>query len=326
MRRTPTAIPYILADTSALLDLAKAQADMPNVTDNATVHHAASFPELMDALTGKRTLVLTREVFRELFPTATGRLDIAQDADGRLHLPQGVGTQMFNRPDSQIIYRLLQDYESVGKLRFYANPKQMLAAGELERGGIAVVDTGDRRESYPEDGHKISRAREYFPPDQVVLDRARERAAMFAPRGNAHTDAGDASLLHLLKDMSDWGTRQHQDVQPLLLSSDNGLLRAVQQDRNLACWPVMPRSYEVIGALAIAQKMKAPNQTFHGYRDAIIHDRTFGGTKPFRENPEAEAKSMGRTIDWLNATAEHAGPNVRRFANESRQPGARGHG
>ncbi len=303
-RLPTTPIPVVLPDTSALLELAIAVEQMPNTLPNSATHQSYSFTELMQKLGQGRTIVLTRDVLRELIPLTVGRLDLAGETPDHWQIPEGIAPCMVQKEGSLGLYNWLQTAQQQGQLRTYPSIDAMMKAGELEagRGGVVIVDTQARISDIMPDGIRRSATREFYPPTGAVLDNLAERVRTYPDK----VDWGRRSVHTLSQCISDQGKANGKAYQPLVLSRDIRLLKTIQDDQSISVWPIMPRTYELLGGMALHEKTQQSKANFFNFREAIDRLRQMQQQEPLPQLPyEPEKKSIARTFEWFNAIGRH---------------------
>ncbi|MFM9889963.1 MAG: hypothetical protein ACKVOE_04860 [Rickettsiales bacterium] len=310
-QRNHAALPIILADTSALMDLACAEMDSDfTLPPNADSFSTQSFGDLIDALTGggQRTLITTRANFIECFRTQSGHFDLAPDAENNPQVEAGAGQEEFKESDGEqpfqlLIHNLFGRYQQTGKLRSYLSIEEMLAAGEIDaaKGGIVIVDTQSKPNPLNPDG-KYNRPNM---PYEGTHDRTH-----FAPRHNRANESGDNCLVKLANHIQDYTQRHHLPQRYLFLNNDTQLSRRIYhlsrgmdgQDPKIA--PYCVRAHELLWAMTQSSTQpKIKEATARRYTNAMQHRREKDGYQLVNDE-HVFFDSVARTTQWLKETKQ----------------------
>ncbi|PZP85221.1 MAG: hypothetical protein DI582_06540 [Azospirillum brasilense] len=302
MKRT---LPFILTDTSMFLNLAGAQlaTDYELPADHeqlGQVDVAAVIDRLTEGPNG-RTLIMTRKILNELFPTAGGRLDFMPDADGKPMFPLGAGPLELYYPNCMPIYDVFSRYAQQGKLRCYESFDAMALAGEVAnpRGGIVIVDTDppNERRSMPADGRRTSPNRDYY--NQVYAPNEVRRFSEKSRRANFNK--GDDTLMALGTMLRDEARLMGTNPDFMLVTNDLDLTRRMIALSTRDFMPVVSRPYEVLwameqdkqpGGMALEQGVAA------GFTNAMAHERAKTG-RQLVNNIQAFTRGVTRATHWL---------------------------
>jgi hypothetical protein len=338
MKRT---LPFILTDTSMFLNLAGAQlaTDYELPADHQQLRQV-DVGAVVDRLTqgpNGRTLIMTRKILNELFPTASGRLDFVTDDDGKPAFPIGVHPYEMRFENSLLVYDIFSRYAQQGKLRCYESFDAMALAGEVTnpRGGIIIVDTDPpkQRRALPEHGRRISKNLDYYEqvyrPDEVKKHRAYAKAK--------HFNQGDNSLMALGTMLRDESRMMGANPDFMLVTNDLDLTRRMIALSAPDFMPVVSRPYEVLWAMEMDKQaggiaMEAGVASH--FTNAMAHERAKRGYELVRNIP-AFRRGVARATHWLedsrtdapallNGAAPTARPWAERTANPPELPSPRG--
>ena len=299
------ALPLIMTDTSALVDLASLELVQDKENLRSPEARANIVRATIDNLLAgnSRTMVMTRRNFIELFQTISGSLDLTQEDDGTLRIPDGPLPGEFRFPDSQIIYNILQDYQANGRLRCYSNSNDFLMeeVGKPQV-GIVIVDVQARGE-YPKHGRLANHASML---GQVLDANSAETKAAQQP------DAADDRLIGLAEKIHDYSNNMGYSQKFLVLNNDKGLSDRFKAlaDRmvgtELQYNPIHSRALDVVAAL-----YKGAQDTIAGcditgaelaaMARATIIDREKRGK--YAPSPASVERRAGLIADWLDVTA-----------------------
>ena len=238
-----TALPIVMADTSALRDLMAMEiaGDQLSPKKGGMVFSTA---ETIDALCvkGNRTLMMPGSVLTELFPTLTGRLSLVRNENGQAAFPIGVPQEILAHAHENSLYHYFSKLAQEGKLRCYRNPEEMLAAGEIDhpKGGVVFVSMG---ETIAPNGqvYSESKARKLMRPIPVAnkVEASTSRSSSDQPASqplkskalndkrqsiiNPYADQGDRDIFDLVATIDEYA--QSIGIKPrlLLFNSDGGL-------------------------------------------------------------------------------------------------------
>lgn len=250
--RNPKNLNLVFADTSALMDLTKGQEYNDHIVPPSTdTFHAQSIDAIMDRLTRDHTLVITREIFKELFPTEAGRLDMMRDESGKLTIPQH-RHKMISHSDALPLYNVFSDYVDSGKLRCYESTDAMIAAGEVDhpKGGIVIVDESTVHRALPEDGQQISaRKQDIFQQHVQSLHRDGGRSSRPKPEKDpAYVDRGEDTMFAAAQAINKHAVAKGLPQRFMVLNNDRRLNDAFERHYR-GVKPVLMRGYQIPWAL-----------------------------------------------------------------------------
>lgn len=298
-------LPFIITDTSMFLTLAGAQMVTdyelpPNHEQLRQVDIGAVIDRLTEGPNG-RTLIMSRKILNELFPTASGRLDFVADDDGKPAFPIGVHPYEFRFENSLSIYDVFSRYAQQGSLRCYESFDAMALAGEIAnpRGGIIIVDTDPReqRRTMPEHGRRISKNLDYY--EQV--NRPNEVRQKIAESRAKHFNKGDDTLV----DLSGMLLREARVLGAgpnfMLVTNDLGLTRRVIAMSKDDFSPLVNRPYELLWAMEQDKGhggMALESGVAANFTNSMAHERAKRGYQLVRD-VGAFKRGVRRATDWL---------------------------
>jgi hypothetical protein len=147
----PKALPVILCDTSAIISLAQNWYEYSSTALHERIPDAQSFSDVMNALMdgNRRTLVLTKSAFFEVFPNHQINGSGFRLPDPATHL-RLTAPHYFKYPEVKYTHPLFDGFRKQNRLRYYDDVEQMLNAGELDtpKGGVVIVNNEPLRKSY----------------------------------------------------------------------------------------------------------------------------------------------------------------------------------
>ena len=250
--KNPKILPLIFADTSALVDLSKAEEwNDYRVSPSQESIDAQSLQHVFDQLTQGHTLVITREIFKELFPTHGGRLDLMRDDAGNLTIPQNRHATIQHH-DSRVMYGIFSDYARDGKLRCYESAEAMLKAGEADapRGGIVIVDEGTLGKDLPPNGEKLSEFKQDLFMQHKKSLHVRDSEREYRPhKAQKYFDSGEDTLFALANTVNAYTERKGLPQRFAVFNNDRRLNIAFEKDYK-GVEPCLIRSYQLPWALS----------------------------------------------------------------------------
>lgn len=311
MKRT---LPFIITDTSMFLSLTGAQmmTDYALPPDHEQLRQV-DVSTIIDKLTqgtDGRTLIMTRIILNELFPTASGRLDFMMDDNGKPCFPVGAHPYEFRFPSSLSVYDVFSRYAQQGNLRCYESFDAMAMAGEMTnpRGGIVIVDTDppNARRSFPENGRRISKNLDYY--EQVMRpNEVREKLTEYRKK---HLNKGDDTLV----DLSSMLLREARMIgicpDFMLVTGDLDLTRRVIDMSQEGFAPIVARPYELLWAMEMDKgddAMALESGVAANFTNSMAHERALRGYQLVRD-VRAFTRGVRRATHWLVDSRTDAAP------------------
>ena len=315
------ALPLILTDTSALLELGKVEciqeAQFGSSEARANITNAVISDLLED---DARTLVLTRRNFIEMMPTISGSLDLMKDDDGTIMIPDGVSHNEFRFPDAHILYRVLQRFQQEGKLRCYGSSEAFFEAGEVGRpkGGIVIVDVNARGQ-YPQNG-RLNNFKAH--PDAVIDAKSAEQLAAQYP------DSGDDRLHTLSEQILNYATEHGLSRKFMVLNNDSGLKDRLEAQAahimggSRGAQPAHARMLDLVAGMYQGNAEHVPGcnltqeELVRFVRASTIERENDGRRMP---HPNAIKRAAEYVVQWLDTTARTPDNWVERTADRGGQ-------
>jgi len=320
-------LPLIVADACGLLPYTRAELAIDyQLPHDPDTYAQPQLGAILGQLTSQgRTMVITRRVFNELFPTANGRLDFAKNDQGEPVFPLGMHHSQLTYANAQTLYNALADCAQAGKIRCYAGINDMIAAGEVDdpKGGIVIVDTASVGEQLPlkSEGVKRNKKQDYFEevyqPD-MVSEHKKQSAAKWH-------NSGDKTILDFVQTIGAYRRAQGLSSSMLVITGDGGLTKDLIKLNDKGIHVPVARSYEVLFAMQAHPSIREPllpGGVAERYTNALSHLKAQKGERLLNNVP-AFVRSVNRITHWLDQSVTeyttHAG-HRERLARERENP------